>query len=63
LQSSTDREVWLTLKRENDRTIVHELNTVSNIQVRQAPPTVPTLSGLGLFAAWNQVRFDDVVIF
>ena len=63
LQSSTDREVWLTLRRENDRTIVHELNTVSNIQVRQAPPTVPTLSGLGLFAAWNQVRFDDVGIF
>jgi hypothetical protein len=63
LLSSTDREVWLTLTRENDRTIVHELNTVSNIQVRQAPPTVPLTSGLGLFAAWNQVRFDDVVVY
>jgi hypothetical protein len=63
LLSSTDREVWLTLTRENDRTIVHELNTVSNIQVRQARPTVPLLSGLGLFAAWNQVRFDDVVVY
>jgi hypothetical protein len=62
LLSSTDREVWLTLMRENDRTIVHELNAVSNIQVRQAPPSALSVP-VGLFAAWNLVRFDDVFIY
>lgn len=63
LLSSTDREVFLTLRRENDLTIVNEPIFRSNIQVRQAPPTVPVLSGLGLFAAWNRVRFDDVATY
>ncbi len=63
LLSSTDREVFLTLRRENDLTIVNEPIFRSNIQVRQAPPIVPLLSGLGLFASWNQVRFDDVVTY
>jgi hypothetical protein len=63
LLSSTDREVFLTLRRENDLTIVNEPIFRSNIQVRQARPTVPLLSGLGLFASWNQVRFDDVVTY
>jgi hypothetical protein len=60
LLSSTDRDVFLTLRRERDLTIVNEPILGSNIQVRQVPPTVPVLSGLGLFAAWNLVRFGDV---
>ncbi len=36
LLSSTDREVFLTLRRENDLTIVNEPIFRSNIQVRQA---------------------------
>lgn len=39
------------------------VGTLWNIQVREAPRTVPLLSGPGLFAGWNQVRFDDVVTY
>ena len=60
LQGSTDRELFLTLRRENDRTIVNEPNALSNFQVRQAPPTAPVR--VGLLAAWNLVRFDDVFV-
>jgi hypothetical protein len=59
-QSTTDREVVLTLRREGDRTIVHDDGVFSNIQIRQAPVTVPRT--LGLLAAWNLVRFDDVIL-
>jgi hypothetical protein len=51
----------VTLRRENDRTIVSELGVLSNIQVRQTAPTVPVQAGL--FAAWNMVRFDDVFVY
>jgi hypothetical protein len=57
---STDSELLLTLRRENDLTIVREPSFRSNIQVRQAPPTVPVR--VGLLAAWNLVRFDDVIV-
>jgi hypothetical protein len=65
LLSSTDRDVFLTLRRERDRTIVNEPIFRSNIQVRQAqvPPTVPVLSGVGLFASWNLVGFDDTFVY
>lgn len=59
-QSTTDREVVLTVRREDDRTIVHDDSAFSNIQIRQAPVTVPTTRGL--LAAWNLVRFDDVIL-
>jgi hypothetical protein len=59
-QSTTDREVVLTVRRENNRTIVNDGGAFTNIQIRQAPITVPWT--LGLFAAWNLVRFDDVIL-
>ncbi len=59
-QSTTDREVVLTVRRENDRTIVNDGGAFTNIQIRQAPIAVPTTRGL--FAAWNMVRFDDVIL-
>ena len=61
--NSTDGELLLTLRRENDLTIVHEPSFRSNIQVRQAPPTVPSVKSVGLLAVWNLVRFDDVVTY
>lgn len=62
LQSSTtSRELFVTLKRDHDRTIVSELSALSNVQVRQAPPAVPVR--VGLLASWNLVRFDDVALF
>ena len=59
--STTSRELFVTLKRDHDRTIVSELSALSNVQVRQAPPAVPVR--VGLLAAWNLVRFDDVALF
>lgn len=59
-QSTDSREIVLSLRRENDRTIIHDASTFSNIQVRQAPVTVPHT--YGLLAAWNLVRFDDVLV-
>jgi hypothetical protein len=60
-QGTADPELFVTLRRENDRTIASELGVLSNIQVRQAAPTVPVQAGL--FAAWNMVRFDDVFVY
>lgn len=59
-QSTDSREVVLTVRREGDRTIVHDGSAFSNIQVRQAPATAPFT--VGLLAAWNAVRFDDVIV-
>lgn len=59
-QSTTSREVVLTVRREGDRTIVHDGSAFSNIQVRQAPLAAPFT--VGLLAAWNLVRFDDVIV-
>lgn len=56
-QSTTDPEVVLTVRREGNRTIVHDEGAFTNIQIRQAPATVPRTGGL--LAAWNLVR-DDV---
>jgi hypothetical protein len=58
-QGSIDPEVFLSLRRENDITIVNELDGLTNIQIRQTPPTTVQVRA-GLFAAWNMVRFDDV---
>ena len=59
-QSTNKPEVILTVRREGDRTIVHDGSAFSNIQVRQAPVTAPFT--VGLLAAWNQVRFDEVIV-
>jgi hypothetical protein len=59
-QSTTAREVVLTVRREGNRTIVHDEGAFTNIQIRQAPVTIPRT--LGLLAAWNLVRFDDVIM-
>ncbi|HKU13574.1 MAG TPA: hypothetical protein VJQ52_04210 [Steroidobacteraceae bacterium] len=59
-QSTDSREVVLTVRREGNRTIVHDDSAFSNIQVRQAPMAAPFT--VGLLAAWNQVRFDDVMV-
>jgi len=59
-QSSTDRTVLLTLRRENDRTIVNDGGAFTNIQIRQAPIAAPR--NVGLLARWNMVRFDDVTV-
>lgn len=59
-QSTTDREVVLTVRREGNRTIVHDEGAFTNIQILQPPVTVPRT--VGLLAAWNLVRFDDVIM-
>jgi hypothetical protein len=59
--STVSGDVFVTLTRDNDVTIVNDLNAFINVQVRQTPRTVPVQ--VGLFAAWNLVRFDDVAVY
>ena len=55
-----EARIVLTVRREGNRTIVHDEGAFTNIQIRQAPATAPTT--VGLLAAWNLVRFDDVIM-